>query len=597
MGLTIKYLRPYTARMAVYGFFVILAVIFTMATALSVADFLKILFGTGEAGESHSSGNLIAQWLESFYVWLISFGPQKAILYFSLSVFVLYGLKNVFSYLSNVQIGVVRTYVVRDLRNSLFSKSMRQPMSYYSRHRHGESLTRFSSDVIEYEEHVLNSIQMLTTSVISMVLYLFMLLYLNVELTLFVLCCLPVVVFVISGISRKLKRKSHEVQQQYTNLLSLIEETILGLKVIKSYTAIDFSNNRFRNYNADYTKRRTAMFSRIYMASPVSDFLGNAIVIGILLFGSWLVINGDNALSADLFVSYIMLFVLMIPPSKDLTTAISQMRKGAACTERLSQFLQEVEERTGGKPMKGLQQGISFRNVGFHYEEGIEVLNQVSFDIPKGKCVALVGSSGSGKSTIADLLLGYYSCTQGEILIDGVPIDEISLSELRSHIGYVGQDTQLFNDTVRNNIAFGQHSVTDEQVRQAACVAQADSFIQELPEGYDTVIGDGGDTLSGGQRQRLSIARAIVDNPEILVFDEATSALDTESERLVQQALDKVSEGSTLLIVAHRLSTIVHADEIIVLEGGSIVERGTHAQLMDVRGRYYQLVELQKLDV
>lgn len=597
MGLTIKYLRPYTARMAVYGFFVILSVIFTMATALSVADFLKILFGTGESGESHSSGNLIAQWLESFYVWLISFGPQKAILYFSLSVFVLYGLKNVFSYLSNVQIGVVRTYVVRDLRNSLFSKSMRQPMSYYSRHRHGESLTRFSSDVIEYEEHVLNSIQMLTTSVISMVLYLFMLLYLNVELTLFVLCCLPVVVFVISGISRKLKRKSHEVQQQYTNLLSLIEETILGLKVIKSYTAIDFSNNRFRNYNADYTKRRTAMFSRIYMASPVSDFLGNAIVIGILLFGSWLVINGDNALSADLFVSYIMLFVLMIPPSKDLTTAISQMRKGAACTERLSQFLQEVEERTGGKPMQGLQQGISFRNVGFHYEEGIEVLNQVSFDIPKGKCVALVGSSGSGKSTIADLLLGYYSCTQGEILIDGVPIDEISLSELRSHIGYVGQDTQLFNDTVRNNIAFGQHSVTDEQVRQAACVAQADSFIQELPEGYDTVIGDGGDTLSGGQRQRLSIARAIVDNPEILVFDEATSALDTESERLVQQALDKVSEGRTLLIVAHRLSTIVHADEIIVLEGGSIVERGTHAQLMDVRGRYYQLVELQKLDV
>lgn len=597
MGLTRKYLRPYTARMVVYGLFVILSVIFTMATALSVADFLKILFGTGEVSESPSSGNLIAQWLESFYVWLISFGPQKAVLYFSLSVFVLYGLKNVFGYLSNVQIGVVRTYVVRDLRNSLFAKSMRQPMSYFSRHRHGESLTRFSSDVIEYEEHILNSIQMLTTSVISMVLYLLMLLYLNVKLTLFVLCCLPIVVFVISGISRKLKRKSHEVQQQYTNLLSLIEETILGLKVIKSYTAIDFSNNRFRSYNADYTKRRTAMFSRIYMASPVSDFLGNAIVIGILLFGSWLVINGDHALTADLFVSYIMLFVLMIPPSKDLTTAISQMRKGAACTERLSQFLNEAEERNGGKPMNGLQQGISFRNVGFHYEEGSEVLNQVSFDIPKGKCVALVGSSGSGKSTLADLLLGYYSCTHGSILIDGVPIDEISLSELRRHIGYVCQDTQLFNDTVRNNIAFGHPMVTDDQVFRAACIAQADSFIKELPDGFETVIGDGGDTLSGGQRQRLSIARAIVANPDILVFDEATSALDTESERLVQQALDKVSEGRTLLIVAHRLSTIVHADEIVVLEGGSIVERGTHAQLMEARGRYFQLVELQKLDV
>lgn len=599
--LTYRYSKPYSARGALYVLLVVLSVVFTMATALSVADFLKILFGEGE-GAAVATGNLVAQWLEGLYRWLIGFGRLNALLLFSALIFVLYSLKNIFGYLSTVEIGILRTRVVRDLRNDLFHKAMRLPMSYYSQQRKGDVLARFGSDMVEYDESVLGSIQMLLTAAISMVLYMAMLLYLNVKLTLFVLCMLPLVAFVISGLSRRLKQKSKAVQEMNSWLISLTDETIGGLKVIKAYTAIDFSNSRFRAFNRDYTRQRTAMFRRIYAASPVSDFLGNVIVVSILLFGAMLIMRGDHGLTADLFVSYVMLFVLMIPPAKDFTTAITQMRKGRACEERVAAFLAEEEEgaEESGMARQTRASGkdcplVELRGVTFGYRPGVPVLQEVSFSVPRGSTIALVGASGSGKSTIADLICRFYEVQEGEILFDGTPVGQWPLDDLRSRIGVVAQDTLLFNDSVAENIRFGQRHATQEQIEQAAQAAQAHDFIASLPHGYRTNLGEGGSLLSGGQRQRISIARALLREPELLILDEATSALDSENERQLQQTLDQVLRNHTSIVIAHRLSTVVNADRIVVLDGGRIVEQGTHHELMTRSGRYKQLVELQSL--
>lgn len=593
-------MKPYGAQCALYGLFVVLSVLFTMFSALSVSDFLKILFGTEEAAAPAATGNLVAILLDKLYVWLISFGKLNALLLFSGIIFVLYSLKNVFSYLSTVEIAVIRSNVVRDLRNKLFHKAMHLPMSYYDRHRKGDVMTRFTSDMVEYEEGVINSIQTLLTSVISMVLFLGMLFYINVKLTLFVLCMLPLVAFVISGITRKLRRKSKKAQEMNASLISLTDEAIGGLKVIKAYTAIDFSNKRFQEYNKGYTRHRLHLRRRIDAASPVSDFLGNTIVIGILLFGARLVFGGDQGLTSELFISYVMLFVLMIPPAKELTTAISQMKKGQACADRIEQFLAEEEEmgvQESAVEHQGAQENsaVSLQHVHFSYNADTEVLHDINIDVPRGTTLALVGSSGSGKSTIADLLCRFYCCTQGKIFLDGIDINTMPLSELRSRIGVVAQDTLLFNDSVAANIAFGKPGATDDEIVAAAKAAQAHEFIMNLPDGYQTNLGEGGGLLSGGQRQRISIARALLRNPDLLILDEATSALDTESERRLQQTLDQVLEGRTAIVIAHRLSTVKNADRIVVLDSGRVVESGTHAELMALGGRYSELVALQSL--
>jgi subfamily B ATP-binding cassette protein MsbA len=601
MNFTLKRMKPYSARVALYVFLVVMSVLFTMATALSVADFLKLLFGT-DSDVAVPSVNLVAQWLDGLYAWLITFGRRNALLLFSALIFLLYSLKNVFEYLSTIEIAIIRTRVIRDLRNAMFHKAMHLPLSYYDHARKGDVLSRFGSDMVEYEENTLNSIQMLLVAIISMVLYLAMLLYLNVKLTLFVLAMLPIVAFVISGLSRKLKRKSKDVQEMNSYLVSITDETIGGLKVIKSYTAIDFVNSRFRLLNRKYTRQRTAMFRRIYAASPISDFLGNVIVIGILLFGSFLVMSGDHGLTADLFISYVMLFVLMIPPAKELTTAISQIKKGRACSERIEAFLKEEEERGRETSEASLSSrasrtreniAVELQHVGFSYTEGVPVLKDINLRVPKGSTVALVGASGSGKSTIADLLCRFYETTEGDILLNGVPIKQMTLAELRSRIGVVAQDTLLFNDSVSANIAFGCPNATEEQIRQAAIAAQAHDFIMALPDGYHTNLGDGGSLLSGGQRQRISIARALLREPELLILDEATSALDTEAERRLQETLNTILVGRTAIVIAHRLSTVVGADNIVVLDHGEIVEQGTHQELIAREGRYRELATLQ----
>ena len=599
MNFTLSRMRPYSTRGVLYVLLVVLSVVFTMATALSVADFLKILFDEGEAA-AVPSVNLVSRWLDGLYAWLISFGRLNALLLFSVIIFVLYSMKNVFGYLAAVQIATIRTRVLRDVRNSLFNKAMRLPMSYYDRNRKGDVLSRFSSDMIEYDESILGSVQALLSSVITMLLYLAMLVYLNVKLTLFVLCMLPLVALVVAGLSRRLRKRSQKVQEMNSHLISMTDETIGGVKVIKAYTAIDFSNRRFREYNRDYARRRTAMFRRIDAASPVSEFLGTVIVIGILLFGSWLVMGGDNGLTADLFISYVMLFVLMIPPAKELSTGFSQIKKGRACVDRIEAFLAEKEESGERRVESGewrVESGVAveLRHVDFSYNEGVPVLKDINLSVPRGTTLALVGASGSGKSTIADLVCRFYDPQRGEVLLGGVPICSMPLAELRGRIAVVAQDTLLFNDSVAANIAFGRPDATRGQIEEAARAAQAHDFIMQLAEGYDTNLGEGGSLLSGGQRQRISIARALLRDPELLILDEATSALDTESERLLQHTLDTVLKGRTAIVIAHRLSTIRNADSIAVLDHGSVVELGTHDELMALGGRYSDLVKLQTL--
>lgn len=583
-------MRPYGARLAVYGVFVVLSTAFVMATALSVTDFLKLLF-EGEEVLPGSGSNLISRWLEGLYGWMIGYGKQSALWLFSLLVLALYGSKNLFGYLSAVVIGKVRSRVVRDIRKDLFGKSMKLKRGYFSEQKEGDILSRFGGDVTEYDENVLGALQTLVSSAVGLVMYLAMLLYLDYRLTGVVLASIPLVAFVISGLSRRLKKKSKSVQEKNGYLLSLTEEAISGLRIIKAYNAIDFSNRRFRAVNADYSKERIGMFRRIYAASPISDFLGNTIVVAVLVVGAMMVVGGEGRLSAELFVSYIMLFVLMLPPAKNLSTAVAQIKRGKGCVARLEEFLaNDQEEPLGGSATLESMGDVEMRGVGFTYGEG-KVLNNIDLSIKKGSMVALVGASGSGKTTLANILLRFYEPTEGSVMVDGRDVADYSVASWRSRIGVVTQEPALFNDSIFNNIAFGLEGVTPEQVEQAAKIANAHDFISEMEDGYDSIVGDGGSLLSGGQRQRICIARAIVGNPDLLVLDEATSALDTEAERCVQQGLEQAMKGRTVLVIAHRLSTVKNADEIVVLDKGEIVERGTAKELYEAGGIYRKMVD------
>ena len=498
------------------------------------------------------------------------------------------------TYLGGFFLVPIRTGVVRDLRNQLNAKILALPLGFFSEERKGDVLARITGDVGEVENSVMSSLDLLLKNPILIFVYLGSMLVISWQLTLFVFLVLPIAGFVMGRVGKSLKRTSLEAQNQWGQLISQVEETLGGLRIVKAFTAEEFVDKRFRDSNEEYRQTVIGVNRRQLLAHPVSELLGTATIAIVLWYGGSLILNRDSSIDASTFIYYLVIFYSLINPLKDLSKGAYAIRRGMGSMERVDRILQAESTITDPAEPKPVvfNEAIRLEKVSFRYAEEW-VLRDVDLTIRKGQTVALVGHSGSGKSTLVDLIPRFYDVVEGRITIDGTDIREVAVADLRRLMGNVNQEPILFNASVFENIAFGVEGATLEKVRQAAEVAHADEFINEMPAGYDTNIGDRGGKLSGGQRQRLSIARAVYKNPPILILDEATSALDTKSERLVQSALDHLMEGRTTIVIAHRLSTIIHADVICVVDDGRIVEQGTHDELLALGGHYAKLHAIQ----
>ena len=498
------------------------------------------------------------------------------------------------TYLGGFFLVPIRTGVVRDLRNQLNAKILALPLGFFSEERKGDVLARITGDVGEVENSVMSSLDLLLKNPILIFVYLGSMLVISWQLTLFVFLVLPIAGFVMGRVGKSLKRTSLEAQNQWGQLISQVEETLGGLRIVKAFTAEEFVDKRFRDSNEEYRQTVIGVNRRQLLAHPVSELLGTATIAIVLWYGGSLILNRDSSIDASTFIYYLVIFYSLINPLKDLSKGAYAIRRGMGSMERVDRILQAESSITDPAEPKPVvfNEAIRLEKVSFRYAEEW-VLRDVDLTIRKGQTVALVGHSGSGKSTLVDLIPRFYDVVEGRITIDGTDIREVAVADLRRLMGNVNQEPILFNASVFENIAFGVEGATLEKVRQAAEVAHADEFINEMPAGYDTNIGDRGGKLSGGQRQRLSIARAVYKNPPILILDEATSALDTKSERLVQSALDHLMEGRTTIVIAHRLSTIIHADVICVVDDGRIVEQGTHDELLALGGHYAKLHAIQ----
>ena len=524
-------------------------------------------------------------------------GAQYVLLMLGGCLVVLTGLKCLTAWLANYFMVPIRTGVLRDLREQLYKKVVSLPIGFFTEERKGDVMSRMTNDVNEVEASIMSTLDMLFKDPIMIVVYLITLFTISWQLTLFVLILLPIAGFLIGRIGRSLKRASTKGQEQNAEILTQIDETLGGLRVVKAFNAEGKLNHRF----LQLINATRATFNRInrryYLAHPVSEFLGTALIAILLWFGGTLILGDNSSIDAATFIYYLVIFYSIINPAKDLSKATYGIRRGLASLERIDKILNtesNIREVENPKQLIEFQSIIRYENVSFSYQDDRPVLQHIDLDIQKGQTIALVGQSGSGKTTMADLLPRFYDPKQGRITIDGVDIRELKTFDLRALMGNVNQEAILFNDTFYNNISFGVKSATIEEVRQAARIANADDFIMATPNQYQTTIGDRGSRLSGGQRQRISIARAILKNPPILILDEATSALDTESEKLVQEALENLMRDRTTLVVAHRLSTIRNADLICVLHEGQIVERGTHDELFALNGYYRRLIEMQQ---
>ena len=601
----LKYEKKYRKFTVLNILFNILYAIFNVLSVLAFIPVLRILFSTDKEVISkpvYAGLTSLGTYLENYFNYFISQkiindGEINVLLFICLLSLSLFFFKNLFRYLASYVITFLRTGIVKDLRDNLYHKIVALPISYFSEKRKGDIIARMTSDVQEVENSILTSIEALVREPLTVIISITIMLYISVELTLFVFILLPVSGFIISSISKKLKANSAKAQKETGNFLSFIEETLTGLRIIKGFNAESVIARKFKDSTQSFRKLMTSVFHRQTLASPMSEFLGSATIIAILWYGGTDVLNKTSSLDSSKFLGYILLFYTVLNPIKLITTTFYNLQKGEASAERIMAVL-NTENSIKDKPDAIIKEGftdkIEFRNISFKYKDAY-VLKDFSLTIHKGEAVALVGQSGSGKSTLANLITRFYDVNKGEVFIDNQNIKDISKKSLRDLMGIVSQESILFNDTIANNIKLGMQNATAEAILEASKIANADEFIQNLPEKYQTNIGDSGNTLSGGQKQRLSIARAVLKNPPIMILDEATSALDTESEQLVQTALEKMMQNRTSLVIAHRLSTIQKADTIVVMKKGKIVEQGKHEELLAVKGEYFKLVTMQSL--
>ena len=603
-----RFLPPYRWQVMANLFFNILSTVLSLFSFATIIPVLQILFGLSEVNTTYmpltelATIQEIIQTLKNNLYYLLQMlidthGAQYVLLMLGGCLVVLTGLKCLTAWLANYFMVPIRTGVLRDLREQLYKKVVSLPIGFFTEERKGDVMSRMTNDVNEVEASIMSTLDMLFKDPIMIVVYLITLFTISWQLTLFVLILLPIAGFLIGRIGRSLKRASTKGQEQNAEILTQIDETLGGLRVVKAFNAEGKLNHRF----LQLINATRATFNRInrryYLAHPVSEFLGTALIAILLWFGGTLILGDNSSIDAATFIYYLVIFYSIINPAKDLSKATYGIRRGLASLERIDKILNtesNIREVENPKQLIEFQSIIRYENVSFSYQDDRPVLQHIDLDIQKGQTIALVGQSGSGKTTMADLLPRFYDPKQGRITIDGVDIRELKTFDLRAHMGNVNQEAILFNDTFYNNISFGVKSATIEEVRQAARIANADDFIMATPNQYQTTIGDRGSRLSGGQRQRISIARAILKNPPILILDEATSALDTESEKLVQEALENLMKDRTTLVVAHRLSTIRNADLICVLHEGQIVERGTHDELFALNGYYRRLIEMQQ---
>jgi len=592
-----RYLADYKGQIALYFSSNLLAILSGLFSFSMLAPVLQVLFREDAPPKPNNKTDILSVISQQVQDLVTREGKLTTLTYICLAVVLFTLLKNLFIYLAQYILNPIRNAVLRRLRDDIYTKTLSLPIGFFTEERKGDLISKMTNDVNEVELSIMATLEVIFREPFAILITLSYMILISPTLTLVLLIFLPVSGLIIGRIGKSLKKSSNIAQEQLANMLGVIDETIVGMRVVKAFGAEKHQHLRFMQINNYLFRTRNRIAARRELASPISETLGVLIVSGVLWYGGQLIFSNQSPLTAEKFLLYIVLFTQIINPFKNLSTSFFNIQKGSAALARIEQLLKtnnSITEIENPVPIKSFERSIELKNVKFSYGDR-KILDNVNLIIEKGKTVALVGSSGAGKSTLADLIPRFHDVTEGEILIDDVNIKQYKLDEVRRLMGVVSQEPILFNDSIYNNITLGTGGASQTNVEEAAKIANAHHFISNKPEGYQTVVGDRGNKLSGGERQRVTIARAVLKNPPILILDEATSSLDTESERIVQEAINSLMKNRTCIVIAHRLSTVQHADEIIVLDKGQIIERGTHDELINRNGAYHKLVVLQKV--